>query len=345
MKYETQFVFHAQGDVVDIVKEANKTEVMVKEGPQIVAYPLDDAVIEFGTAVEEGDFARAAFYLEGQGPTNDTQALWKVLSDVVQRRGDLHLMERCYAAAGDVSKVRYLQTTNRMREDTQVDEKAQQSQYRIDARLALLDGDHKKAELIYLENDDLEAAIDMYKRITMWGEALELAKTRHYHGYDALVEDFYRWLMSTSQEAVAAKMKEMQGEFESAYELCVKAGAWSQAANLLITHRLHLLSGRRRDERIKQVTDALVDGDLVEQAGWFQEELGNTQVAYDYYQQAKNFPKAMKLARVNYPDRVIELEEAWGDYLVSRNQLDAAVGHFIEGTCVCESAEFNLELA
>lgn len=41
-------------------------------------------------------------------------------------------------------------------------------------------------------------------------------------------------------------------------------------------------------------------------------------------------PKAVELARVAFPAEVVNLEEAWGDYLVQQKQMDAAINHFIE---------------
>lgn len=39
---------------------------------------------------------------------------------------------------------------------------------------------------------------------------------------------------------------------------------------------------------------------------------------------------AVELSRVVFPREVVELEEAWGDYLVSQKQLNAAINHYIE---------------
>ena len=39
---------------------------------------------------------------------------------------------------------------------------------------------------------------------------------------------------------------------------------------------------------------------------------------------------AVELARYAFPQDVVKLEEAWGDYLVSQKQLDGAINHFIE---------------
>ena len=38
-----------------------KTEVIVNEGVNTVSYTLDEGLIEFGTAVDDGDFGRSVF--------------------------------------------------------------------------------------------------------------------------------------------------------------------------------------------------------------------------------------------------------------------------------------------
>ena len=39
---------------------------------------------------------------------------------------------------------------------------------------------------------------------------------------------------------------------------------------------------------------------------------------------------AVELARYAFPQDVVKLEEAWGDYMVGQKQLDGAINHFIE---------------
>ena len=57
MFYVTDFVIH-QGDVVDLERTAGKTEVLVQSGVETVGYCLDETMIEFGTAVDDGDHLR-----------------------------------------------------------------------------------------------------------------------------------------------------------------------------------------------------------------------------------------------------------------------------------------------
>lgn len=47
-----------QGDIVDLERADGKTDVIVTEGVHTVSYTLDEGLIEFGTAVDDGDYDR-----------------------------------------------------------------------------------------------------------------------------------------------------------------------------------------------------------------------------------------------------------------------------------------------
>lgn len=47
-----------QGDIFDLERSNGKTEVIVTEGVNTVSYTLDEGLIEFGTAIDDGDYYR-----------------------------------------------------------------------------------------------------------------------------------------------------------------------------------------------------------------------------------------------------------------------------------------------
>ncbi len=47
-----------KGDIVDLERSNGKTEVIVTEGVNSVSYTLDEGLIEFGTAIDDGDYYR-----------------------------------------------------------------------------------------------------------------------------------------------------------------------------------------------------------------------------------------------------------------------------------------------
>ena len=53
----------SQGDIVDLERKDGKTDVLVNEGVNTVAYTLDEGLIEFGTAIDDGDYFRYFSYV------------------------------------------------------------------------------------------------------------------------------------------------------------------------------------------------------------------------------------------------------------------------------------------
>ena len=47
-----------KGDIQEVKKEESKTTVLINEGVNIAYYDLDSGLIEFGTAMEDGNLVR-----------------------------------------------------------------------------------------------------------------------------------------------------------------------------------------------------------------------------------------------------------------------------------------------
>lgn len=158
-----------QGDIVDIARDEGKTEVVVAEGQHQLSYELDEGLIEFGTAVDDGDFNRAVQYLEKLEMTAETEAMWRTLARMSLESRQLHIAERCYAALGDVSKAKYLRETLNVA-DVAADSFGGDGMDapEVWARLYVLDKQFKAAEGIYLEQNKLDEAIEVcYTTLTL----------------------------------------------------------------------------------------------------------------------------------------------------------------------------------
>lgn len=78
----------------------------MQEAQHQFSYELDEGLIEFGTAIDDGDFNRAIAFLESLEMSAETEAMWRTLAKLSLEGKQLQIAERCYAALGDVSKVR-----------------------------------------------------------------------------------------------------------------------------------------------------------------------------------------------------------------------------------------------
>lgn len=59
--------------------------------------------------MDDLDFERAITLLETLELTPETEAMWRTLSNMAIKESKLAIAQRCFAALGDVAKVRYLE--------------------------------------------------------------------------------------------------------------------------------------------------------------------------------------------------------------------------------------------
>ncbi|KAF6103703.1 intraflagellar transport 172 [Phyllostomus discolor] len=328
-----------RGDVVGVERGGGKTEVMVTEGVTTVAYTLDEGLIEFGTAIDDGNYTRATAFLETLEMTPETEAMWKTLSKLALEARQLHIAERCFSALGHVAKARFLHETNEIADQVSREYGGEGTDfYQVRARLAMLEKNYKLAEMIFLEQNAVEEAMDMYQELHRWDECIAVAEAKGHPALEKLRRSYYQWLMDTQQEERAGELQESQGDGLAAISLYLKAGLPARAARLVLTQE-ELLANT---ELVEHITAALIKGELYERAGDLFEKIRNPQRALECYCKGSAFMKAVELARMAFPAEVVRLEEAWGDHLVQQKQLDAAINHYIEARCSIKAIEAAL---
>uniref|UniRef100_A0A1I7Y2L2 TPR_REGION domain-containing protein n=1 Tax=Steinernema glaseri TaxID=37863 RepID=A0A1I7Y2L2_9BILA len=326
------------GDVEMVLRDAQLTEVIVTEGNARNAYQLDAKLIEFGTAIEDLDFARAISFLELPERSGDADSMWKHLAQVALEHRNLLVAQRCYAALNDIARVMFLQQTLEIADEAG-DEGV--SHFRVRARLEIMKKNFKEAERIYLENNALDEAIEMYQSLHQWEEAINLATARNHPDLEQLKAKYYRNLFDSGQEEKAAEaschcpwkdstvslqIKEREGDLSGAIDLYLKANLAAHAARLLLQNP-KLLGD---DLLVENVCAALLQNGNFERAGALYEQTKHFEKALSYYRKGENFAKAIDVARFAFPEQVVQLEEEWGDHLVAVNSAEAAVSHYLE---------------
>ena len=91
---DLNFIVHFQGEVVDLERHDGKTEVLVQSGVETISYTLDEGLIEFGTAIEDGDYLRGLNFLETLEMTAESEAMWKTLGELTMAARQLKIAER-----------------------------------------------------------------------------------------------------------------------------------------------------------------------------------------------------------------------------------------------------------
>ncbi|KAJ1353159.1 Intraflagellar transport protein osm-1 [Parelaphostrongylus tenuis] len=211
--------------------------------------------------------------------------------------------------------------------------------YRVRARVAQLMRKFKEAEKIYLEQNAIEEAIEMYQTLHKWDEALELAKATNYSGYEQLRANYYRALFDTGQDAKAAELKIADGDVTGAVHLYLKAKQPVQA----LTTALSDSSLTNDHSLMTSIASQLVQSQIFDKAGELYEHMKDFEKALECYTKGNAFGKAVQLARFSAPEKVVTLEEQWGDHLVSEGQHDASINHFLEANSLMKAAEAAIQ--
>ena len=223
-----------KGDIVDISREDGKTEVIVQEGQHQLSYGLDEGLIEFGTAIDDGDFNRAITYLESLEASPETEAMWRTLARLSFENKQLHVAERSYAALGEVSKAKFLRETLNVADTVASNFGGDGLESpEVLARLYIMNKQFKAAESLYLEQNQLDEAINMYQRLHMWDDALVLADAKAHPNIEEMRVSHAKWLLETGQEEKAGALREADGDYNEALNLYLRAGLATRASRLI----------------------------------------------------------------------------------------------------------------
>jgi intraflagellar transport protein 172 len=336
-----------KGDVEDIVRSQNCTTVIVDEGPGTVNYDLDEGLIEFGSAMEDKDYERAADILEQLSLTPETEAMWKNLSELVLKDSKFYIAERCFAALGDISKANYLHKLAKGVKEVEANEEEAGlvdplDHWKIRTKLAILNKDFKTAEQVYLEQGKVQEAMSMYKEMHKFDESIAIAFAKNVPNAQTMKDNYLEWLISSRQEDKAARIYENQAQYQKAIQLYLNGGFPASAANVVIRKGSAALTGVQ-EKTLDQISQGLFANGLYEKAGEFFQKRNMNEKAIEAYRKGHSYRYAVELARNIFPNLVVKLEEEWGDYLMSQKQVDSAVHHYIEANDYVKAIEAALQ--
>ena len=312
---------------IDGIERTNgKTEVFVDEKTSIVTYELVEDLIEFGTALEQKEYFRATNILEEMEMSPQSEAMWEQLLNECIENWKLCFAQRCAAALGNVSLARYIQKMNKpgLKCNEEVEGDCSQN-WQIRANMFELNGKFKNAEDIYLTHGKAEYAVSMYKKFDLYLDAIELAERINNPNVEQIKKDYISWLLNTDQTDQAAKVYVSMNKFETAIDLYMNAGLPGKAASIILKYGII-----QPESFVLNICRALEDTSFHEEAGELYAKIGERQKALDNYVKSNAYAKAIDLSRDYFPKQVVVYEEAFGDYLVSINQIDDALIHYRE---------------
>ncbi|KAK6028822.1 hypothetical protein OSTOST_05092, partial [Ostertagia ostertagi] len=163
-------------EIEGVLRDAERTEVIVQEENAKVAYELDSVQIDFGSALEAGDLDKAAAFLDHY-KVDDAYSMWNKVAQIALEQSNFFVAQRCFAALNDYPRARAAFRLTEMAEVTAKEIGGDGTQHwKVRASAAQLMRKFKEAEKIYLENNAIEEAIEMYQLLQKWDEALDIAK-------------------------------------------------------------------------------------------------------------------------------------------------------------------------
>ena len=295
-------------EATGIEREGGLTRVTFSSGTNSDLI-LDEVLLEFDTALEDGDLERAMSFLESVDLSAESESMWRMLGKVALQQRDLFIAERAFAAVGDVTRASFVQSCTKDH-----------------SRLALLENDWSS-----FETGDTDYVIETYIKLNKWDKAIDMA---YRSGLVDLQQDlerrYYDHLIATRQEAEAAKLMEKSGDMEEAIKLYLKSGYAVQAAKVIIDSKK---SSNFTRNLIENVISELKHATFYEEAGTLYElpMISDNSQALENYIKGNAYDKAIELARREFPDEVVNLEAKFGEYLLLEvRDPGSAVSHLIE---------------
>lgn len=215
-------------------------------------------------------------------------------------------------------------------------------------RLAMLCGDWTKFEQIR----EPEQIIITYKRLNRWSQLIDyLTRTQQFRQKDLAEQEHLKWLIANRRHLEAARIQFKMGDMFEALEMLMQNRMDEEGANILIENYqgvpLRLESkikfveqkpNLQLEQATKNLIDRLIRNKQFEKAAILSEKvLANDKEALDLYLRGHNFKSALEITKRIELDRVAEIEDLFGQYLVkeysagrlSRRKALEAIDHFV----------------
>lgn len=92
----------------------------------------------------------------------------------------------------------------------------------VQAKVAMLHKQFKRAEAVLIEQGRMDDAIHMYKSLHKWEDAVTIAETRGHPLAGELKSQYFEWLGKTNQEEIVGALKEREGSYLEAISLYLR---------------------------------------------------------------------------------------------------------------------------
>ena len=268
--YQNPQVKPINGIIDSIIKNKGKIEIYINDDPNNdentsvnggnnYKIYLDENLVNLSIALDDKELTKALMILENLPKNNEYKYYWKILSEISLEEKNLMIAQRCFAALGNFSKMKYLKnlyklkkenliTNNKKNENNNENKQNNENdnmekkinQIIIDAKLLLIKKKFDEAKKLLLDNNLIKEAIDIFKEIHKYLDAIEIAEQYKLPESELMKKEYLDWLVANEMYDEIANIKIKEGSFIEAVKNYIQGDMQVKAINLIIKYRIKI---------------------------------------------------------------------------------------------------------
>ena len=231
---------------------------------------LDENLVNLSIALDDKELKKALMILEYLPKNNEYKYYWKILSEISLEEKNLMIAQRCFAELGNFSKMKYLKNLYKFKkqnlisnnennndklenninnnENRQIEKdnnvnnnfEKKNNQIIVDAKLLLIKKKFDEAKKLLLDNNLIQEAIDIFKEIHKYLDAIEIAEQYKLPESELMKKEYLDWLVANEMYDEIAKIKIKEGSFIEAVKNYIQGDMQLKAVNLIIKYRIKI---------------------------------------------------------------------------------------------------------
>ena len=231
---------------------------------------LDENLVNLSIALDDKELKKALMILEYLPKNNEYKYYWKILSEISLEEKNLMIAQRCFAELGNFSKMKYLKNLYKFKkqnlisnnennndklenninnnENRQIEKdnndnnniEKKNNQIIVEAKLLLIKKKFDEAKKLLLDNNLIQEAIDIFKEIHKYLDAIEIAEQYKLPESELMKKEYLDWLVANEMYDESATIKIKEGSFIEAVKNYIQGDMQLKAVNLIIKYRIKI---------------------------------------------------------------------------------------------------------
>ena len=233
---------------------------------------LDENLVNLSIALDDKELTKALMILEYLPKNNEYKYYWKILSEISLEEKNLMIAQRCFAELGNFSKMKYLKNLYKFKKQNLINNnnennndklenninnnanrqiekdndnnnnnvEKKNNQIIVEAKLLLIKKKFDEAKNLLLDNNLIQEAIDVFKEIHKYLDAIEIAEKYKLPESELMKKEYLNWLVANEMYDEIAKIKIKEGAFIEAVKNYIQGDMQLKAVNLIIKYRIKI---------------------------------------------------------------------------------------------------------